>query len=176
MPYFICVCDKPTLQLMPVRMDDNLGTFEIDALHVIDVRSTAEWLASSILTRISALTAGQLLDTFGFHDIELQVRHFDALDTEIPRSEALEQTTLFFSYVVKPVSFRNGILKAPYRPKNGLTVLQLKRLAANWPEFNDDGEPTEVWIGSIDDTRSRIAKEVISLNDRLTNADMLIWF
>jgi hypothetical protein len=48
---------------------------------------------------------------------------------------------------------------------NGLTVIELKRLVADWPETDAWGEPCEVWIGSRDGT-SNVVREVWPLNRR----------
>lgn len=32
--------------------------------------------------------------------------------------------------------------------ENGMTVADLKRIIADWPETDDEGEPCEVWLGS----------------------------
>lgn len=46
---------------------------------------------------------------------------------------------------------------------NGLTVAELKRLIADWPETNEDGDPTEVWI-SRNEFESNPVYEVSPLN------------
>jgi hypothetical protein len=50
----------------------------------------------------------------------------------------------------------------------GLTVADLKALIKNWPEVNDDGEPTEVWIRDTYEGMevSSSAKAVCPLNLR----------
>ena len=50
--------------------------------------------------------------------------------------------------------------------KHGLTVRELKEIIENWPEFDDDGEPTEVWI-ECKAFESNPVYRVSSLNVRL---------
>jgi hypothetical protein len=60
----------------------------------------------------------------------------------------------------------------------GMTVKQLKTLLLTWPDENDNGDPTEVWIGSPDGTSNQ-AKSVWPLDIREQSngtkcADLLI--
>lgn len=49
----------------------------------------------------------------------------------------------------------------------GLTVAELKRHIANWPEIDTSGEPTEVWIQSGDMlSRQCVAIEVLNLRTK----------
>lgn len=45
---------------------------------------------------------------------------------------------------------------------NGITVKQLKELIKDWPEVDEFGEETTVWVG--DDGNSNIVTEVYQLN------------
>ncbi len=48
---------------------------------------------------------------------------------------------------------------------NGLSVKQLKELIKDWPETNQDGEPTEVWM-ALEDGSSKPVSEIAPLNVR----------
>ncbi len=48
--------------------------------------------------------------------------------------------------------------------KTPLTVKELKKIIADWPEENRDGEPTEVWISTG-----------IFLSSQCTSFDRLNW-
>jgi len=55
----------------------------------------------------------------------------------------------------------------PLDAPHGLTVAQLKRHVANWPETDAQGEPTEVWLQSGDElSRQCLAIEVLNLRTR----------
>lgn len=49
--------------------------------------------------------------------------------------------------------------------ENGMTVVQLKQLLANWPETDEHGEPCEVWLGDGNGLSNQ-AKESRPLNMR----------
>jgi hypothetical protein len=61
-------------------------------------------------------------------------------------------------------------------------VAELKALIRDWPEVNDDGEPTEVWISDTDELGTGVsssAREVCPLNlrqlgDGSMTADLLL--
>lgn len=57
---------------------------------------------------------------------------------------------------------------------NGLTVKQLKELIKDWPEEDEYGELTEVWLEDMSGTTQ--AREVWPLNSRENSADLLITF
>lgn len=46
---------------------------------------------------------------------------------------------------------------------DGMTVKELKEIIKDWPEVDDNGEPTEVWIGARDGTSNQV-QSVCSLN------------
>jgi hypothetical protein len=48
---------------------------------------------------------------------------------------------------------------------NGLTVAELKRLVADWPEVDEHGDPFAVWLGCGHGT-SNVVTEVWPLNGR----------
>lgn len=52
-----------------------------------------------------------------------------------------------------------------YRYENGMTVAELKRLIADWPETDEHGDPCEVWLGDGHGLSSQ-AKEAGPLNSR----------
>lgn len=56
---------------------------------------------------------------------------------------------------------------------NGLTVKELKELLTDWPETNEDGEPTEVWI-ETERGLSSIVTKVWPLNKREHSTDLLL--
>ncbi len=62
-------------------------------------------------------------------------------------------------------------LSVKYFPK-GLTVKELKEIVNSWPEVNDEGEPTEVWVGN--DHHSSQVTEVWPLNVRNGKGDLLL--
>jgi hypothetical protein len=41
-----------------------------------------------------------------------------------------------------------------YEFDEGLTVTELKRIIQDWPEVDDNGDPTEVWFETGDQTSS----------------------
>ena len=47
----------------------------------------------------------------------------------------------------------------------GLTVRDLKRIIKDWPEEDENGELTEVWVGNLDGF-SNVVIELSSLNKR----------
>lgn len=59
----------------------------------------------------------------------------------------------------------------------GLTVTELKRILADWPETDVSGEPTEVWLETSQYT-SAPCVEVVILNrrvdDGVVTADILL--
>ena len=61
--------------------------------------------------------------------------------------------------------------------ENGLTVAELKELIKDWPETNEDGDPTEVWVDNLQGFTNQ-AKSVSPLNkrkheDQTESADLL---
>ena len=56
--------------------------------------------------------------------------------------------------------------------KNGMTVRDLKILLNRTPEYDDYGEPFEVWIG--DGRVSNHVKEFHILNKRVSGSDILL--
>ena len=40
----------------------------------------------------------------------------------------------------------NNIIKLPQYFPNGLTIKELKSLVAAWPEIDEEGNPTLVWV------------------------------
>lgn len=50
---------------------------------------------------------------------------------------------------------------------NGLTVAELKRIVANWPETNEEGEPAEVWVADREGTSNQV-HAIWPLNKRMT--------
>jgi hypothetical protein len=59
--------------------------------------------------------------------------------------------------------------------RNGMTVVDLKNMVANWPNTREDGEPCEVWIVTGANGETTQAKEVWPLNKRDDlSADILI--
>lgn len=55
----------------------------------------------------------------------------------------------------------------------GLTVKQLKEAIKNWPETNEDGNPTEVWI-ETGWCMSSVVVEITPLNKRGNLADVIL--
>ena len=60
------------------------------------------------------------------------------------------------------------------RFENGMTVADLKRLIADWPETDEYGEPCEVWLGD-GGCLSNQAKELSSLNMRQSEDGTKQW-
>lgn len=61
---------------------------------------------------------------------------------------------------------------------NGLTVKELKGAVADWPETDyRTGEPTEVWVGTLD-SKSNQATTIcplnVRVNDNKMSADLLL--
>lgn len=56
---------------------------------------------------------------------------------------------------------------------NGMTVAQLKRVVADWPETRANGEPCEVWMMDINSFTSSQVKEVWLLKKEGETADIL---
>jgi len=56
---------------------------------------------------------------------------------------------------------------------NCITVAQLKKLLADWPEVDGDGEPTQVWI-ETGEMLSSPAVMACPLNRRGNAADLII--
>lgn len=48
--------------------------------------------------------------------------------------------------------------------RNGMTVRALKDLVRDWPETDDRGDPTEVWIGTRDNLSNQV-HEACELGD-----------
>jgi hypothetical protein len=58
--------------------------------------------------------------------------------------------------------------------ESGLTIKELLNILQSWPLENEDGYPTEVWVGSADGFSS-IVREVWPLNKRRDgSADLLL--
>lgn len=62
--------------------------------------------------------------------------------------------------------------------RSGLTVAELKRLLADWPEQNEHGEPTEVWVsnaaGSSNQVREIWPLRMQTKEDGSRTADLLL--
>ena len=56
---------------------------------------------------------------------------------------------------------------------NGLTVKELKEMIKDWPETNEHGQLTEVWI-ETDWNTSSVVTEIQPLNMRGDVADMIL--
>lgn len=57
---------------------------------------------------------------------------------------------------------------------NGITVKELKKIIANWPDVRADGTPTEVWLGDSDGCSNRVI-EISTLDEDCDGrADILI--
>lgn len=63
-----------------------------------------------------------------------------------------------------------------YDFEKGLTVAEFKKLIADWPETDIDGEPTEVWISTGVNLSSPVV-EVSQLNrtDLILSCDDEAW-
>lgn len=58
--------------------------------------------------------------------------------------------------------------------ENGMTFTDLKKLIANWPEFDEFGEPCEVWLG-FGGGLSSVATGACRLNSRVSEDDSTKW-
>ena len=58
--------------------------------------------------------------------------------------------------------------------QNGMTVADLKRLIADWPETDEDGEPCEVWLGNGGGLSNQ-AMEAVPLNMRSSEDGSKKW-
>lgn len=172
MPYFICLWNENAMELVPLKIDlsGRFGTCDAQSMSTFSSKGMAEIEVRAVLAHLRSMTAGQLLDAVGFYGMEVHIRSTETLDYE-----NLSDSEVEGAYTVYPVVFQNGIVSESYGSKVGLTVLELKRLVANWPELNDDGELTEVWIGNKDGL-SNPATEIVSLNNRGHYADLIIKF
>lgn len=57
---------------------------------------------------------------------------------------------------------------------NGMTVRELKALVADWPEEDQDGEPTTVWLKTAP-TLSSVVTSATSLNLRQSEDGKSSW-
>lgn len=172
MSYFICLWNENTLELVPLKIDlsGRFGTCDAQSMSTFSSKGMAEIEVRTVLAHLRSMTAGQLLDAVGFYKMEVHIRSTETLDYENLNDSEVEG-----AYTVYPVVFRSGIVSEPYGSKACLTVLELKRLIANWPELNDDGLLTEVWV-SGEAGLSNPAKAIVSLNNRGHYADLMIEF
>lgn len=60
-----------------------------------------------------------------------------------------------------------------YRFPDGLTVRELKAAIKGWPEEQEDGTPTEVWIGTREGTSNQV-KAIWPLDKRGQVADVIL--
>ena len=60
------------------------------------------------------------------------------------------------------------------RFENGMTVAELKRLVADWPETDEYGEPCEVWLGNGSGLSNQ-AREISPLNMRENKDGTKVW-
>ena len=60
------------------------------------------------------------------------------------------------------------------RFENGMTVAELKRLIADWPETDEYGDPCEVWLGDGNGLSNQ-AKEASPLNMRESEGGEKKW-
>jgi hypothetical protein len=84
-----------------------------------------------------------------------------------------EQYRLQLATAAAPLGY--AVVKTGWQPpgilrfSGGMTVADLKRVIADWPEINHDGTPCEVWIGDGDGHSSQ-ARNLSPLTIR-TNED-----
>lgn len=64
-----------------------------------------------------------------------------------------------------------NMLEFPY----GLTVAELKKILAEWPEVDGNGEPTHVWISNEATGVSNTVSEVSPLNRRQSDDGTHVW-
>lgn len=173
MTYFICLMNEMNMELVPLKFDESgrFGTCDAQTMSTYPSLEAAKIEMPTILAHLRAMTAGQLLDALGFYKMEVHIRSTETLDYENLRDSEVEG-----AYTIYPVEFRNGILTNIYSAKQGLTVTELKRIVREWPEFDNEGLPSQVWIGQEQVGLSNIATSVSSLNARGWAADILISF
>jgi len=57
--------------------------------------------------------------------------------------------------------------------ENGLTIAELKEYVKDLPEYDDNGEPFEVWLGN-DKGTSNVCAEIFPLNKKKSGSDIIM--